>query len=189
MRGMTTSQLSSADIARLNAARHGDGTFGVQQRNEPGIAPLTPAASGAFHIAEEGVDYTLAPADHGIEGLGPVTMNRAVGKTAVTLNHPEGTDLSDLYNWDNGISDVRAKDQAQSVLEDHLGLSSNYYSKHSEDRLEINDGVLTMTLFLPGDDTVDFDDLKSWSADFVDIASSDVVRTGLQEQIQEAYAS
>lgn len=186
---MTTSQLAPADLARLNAARHGDGTFGVQQRHEPGIAPLPPAADGTFHIAEEGVDYTLAPAEHGIEGLGAVTMSRAAGKTTVTLNHPEGTDLSDLYNWDNGSSDVRAKDQAQSVLEDHLGLSSNYYSERSEDRLEINDGVLKLTLHLPGDDTVDFEDLASWAGDFIDIAASFDVRSGLQEQIQEAYGS
>lgn len=186
---MTTSQLSPADQARQNAARQTDGTFGTQTRSEPSIAPLPAVPATSFRPAEEGTGYTLTPADHGIEGLGPVTMTRTAGQTTVTLSHPDGTDLSDLYNWDSGSSDVRAKDQAQSVLDEHLGLAPTYYTERSEDRLEINDGVLTLTMNVPGDEPVDFEDLASWAADFIDIASSDVVRSGLQEQIQEAYDS
>lgn len=185
---MTNSQISAEDKARQDAARHGDGKFGFQQQSEPDIAPLKPAPLAVVDVADG--PRTLTAGEHGIDRLGPIELSINDGYVCVVLNHPEGTDLADLYSWDSGSTDVLAKDDAMAVLSDYLGIHTDNGSVYAQDKVTIDDGTVKYTFreHVGNGTTVDLEDVASWSEDFRAMTSP-LIRDGLTQQIVERYES
>lgn len=166
----------------LEAARRSNGQFGNKLHPAPDCAPL-PAAAGAFDLTtlEEGQVRTIDPASHGIDRLGDVEVSVEEDYMVLTMHHRAGTDLRDLYNWDDGSRDVTAYHEAVSVAEDRLGVAA-------PDRIVLDDGVFTYTAYVPvnGDLTLELDDLRSWSSDFTALADPGT-RDDFASEVVECY--
>lgn len=152
----------------LEASRRPNGQFGTKLHLAPECAPLA-AAGGPFDLTtlEEGEARTIAPETHGIDGLGAVEVAVKDDYMILTMRHPEGTDLRDLYNWDDGSRDVTAYSEALEVAGERLGLTGN-----ETDQIALKDGAFTFVSHVPvnADLTLDPEDLSSWASEFIALA-------------------
>lgn len=166
----------------LEAARRPNGQFGSKLHPAPECEAL-PATSTPFDLTtlEEGQVRTIQAQDHAISGIGDVEVCVQDGYMAITMRHPEGTDLRDLYNWDDGSRDVTAYREAVAVAEDRLGIAA-------PDRVSLNDGEFTLTVHEPvnADLTLDPEDLRSWAGDFAALADP-AARHEFASEVVERY--
>lgn len=183
---------SAETLTRQNQARNNDGTYGHQALKEPSLAPLVPFnLNEALDTStiEEGQTRSLEQDQHGIQGLGKVELTKSGSHIALTMHHPEDEDLSDLYNWDDGSRDVNARDDAISVLEDHMGVGPAAPGQ-LRDRVEVKDGRITFTMHehVGKHPVLDLEDLEAWSQDFVAITDPKV-REELSQDITDRYTA
>lgn len=187
---MTT--IPSGTPAHQSQARNSDGTYGHKLLSEPSLAPLVPfSLDEALDTStiQDGQTRSLAADQHGIQGLGSLDLTKAGGLIAVTMHHAEDEDFSDLYNWDDGSRDVNARDEAVSVIEDHLGVGQAQAGQ-LRDRVDVWGGRITFTTHesVAKNPVLDLEDLEAWSADFVSMADPKK-RNDLSQDIVDRYAA
>lgn len=125
----------------------------------------------------------LSDTEHGIAGLGGISISRFGTLIRIVMSHPDSVSIGDLSTWDDGNTDVDARDEAEAVLRDYLGIQSS-----DIDSVELASGRIMYTHHesLGESAVIDPEDLACWAGDFIAIADPDVRHT-LSVDITERY--